>query len=63
MSEEMKSLFKNLDQKILSFTYRSNPPPNLFRSHPKILKPVISNCAFEKLESSFDSDIRKMSKF
>ena len=49
-----KILEKNLDG-ILSFTYRSNPPPNLFRSCSKFLKPFILNCVFGKVESNFDS--------
>ena len=61
MSEEIECLFKNLVG-ILSFTYRSNPPPNLFQSYLKILKPVILNCEFGKVESNFDSAIRKISK-
>ena len=61
MSEEIECLFKNLDG-VLSFTYRSNTPPNLFRSYLKILKPVTLNCAFGKVESNFDRDIRKILK-
>ena len=61
MSEGIESLFKNLDG-ILSFTYKRNPPPNLFRSHLKTLKPVISNCAFGKAKCNFDTDISKISK-
>ena len=61
MSEEIECLFKNLVG-ILSFTYRSNAPPNLFQSYLKILKPVILNCEFGKVESNFDSAIRKISK-
>ena len=61
MSEEIECLFKNLVG-ILSLTYRSNPPPSLFQSYLKILKPVILNCEFGKVESNFDSAIRKISK-
>ena len=35
---------------------------HLFWSYLKILKPVILTCAFGKVESNFDSDIRKISK-
>ena len=46
---------------ILSFTYRSNPPPNLFWLYLKILKLVILKFALGKVKSNFDSDIRKIS--
>ena len=55
MSEEIECLFKNLDG-ILSFTYRSNPPTNLFWLYLKILKPVILNCAFGKVKCNFLSN-------
>ena len=58
MSEEIESLFKNLVG-ILSFTYRSNPPPNLFQSYLKILKPVILIVNLEKLNLTLTQLLEK----
>ena len=54
-------LFKDADG-ILSFAFRSNPPPNLFRSYITIWKSFILYCAFGKVKSKLDSDIRIMIK-
>ena len=58
MSNKIEYFFKNLDG-ILSFTYRSNPPPNFFHLYLKIMKLAVLNCAFGKVEFNFDSNIKK----